>query len=240
MKTSQKIIKWIEAQVKRAKAQGIVLGLSGGVDSALVAALAKKAVGKNRLLCLFLPCFSLANDRKDVLLLVRKFNLRYKTVDIKPLYNCLTRILPSADKRTSGNLKSRLRMLVLYYFANKLNYIVAGTGNKSEFLTGYFTKYGDGAADILPIAGLLKREVKKLAEELGIPERIINKPPTAGLWPGQTDEAEMGITYKELDDILSCLEQGKRQVAPKRLVQKVKEKVKSSTHKRRLAEICRT
>lgn len=215
------------------------MGLSGGVDSAVVAVLSKKAIGRSRLLCLLLPCDSSKTDWNDSLSVVRKFNLRYKVVDVKPVYNCLCKILPSANRKAKGNLKSRLRMLVLYYFANKLNYLVSGTGNKSEFLMGYFTKYGDGGADILPIAGLLKKEVRRLAEELGIPERIINKPPTAGLWPGQTDEAEMGIAYNQLDDILYRLGKNRKQEAPASVVCKVKKMIRSSEHKRRLAVICR-
>jgi NAD+ synthase len=129
-------------------------------------------------------------------------------------------------------------MLVLYYFANKLNYLVCGTGNKSEYRLGYFTKFGDGATDILPIGDLLKRQVRKLAMELGIPERIITKPPTAGLWPGQTDEGEMGITYNELDDILERIDKKKAQVQVKVKFKKVKAMMKRSEHKREGPRIC--
>ena len=146
--------------------------------------------------------------------------------------------MPKASNLAKANLKPRLRMLVLYYFANKLNYLVCGTGNKSEIMAGYFTKHGDGATDILPIGDLLKKEVRKLAKELGIPEHIITKPPTAGLWPGQTDEGEMGITYPELDDILERLENKRKQVLPKKKVDKVKEMIKSSEHKRQGPKIC--
>ncbi|MDP3143123.1 MAG: NAD+ synthase [Candidatus Omnitrophota bacterium] len=239
MKTDQRIITWIRKQIKAAKAKGIVMGLSGGVDSAVVAALSRKAVGKNRLLCLLLPCDSSKTDCNDSMLMVKKFNLRYKAVDVKPVFNCLCKILPTANRKAAGNLKSRLRMLTLYYFANKLNYLVAGTGNKSELLMGYFTKHGDGGVDILPIAGLLKKEVRSLAEELGIPQRIINKPPTAGLWAGQTDEAEMGITYNQLDDILYRLGNNRKQQESASVVCKVKKMIRSSEHKRRLAVICR-
>jgi NAD+ synthase len=149
-----------------------------------------------------------------------------------PAYKCLRRILPPADRKAKGNLKARLRMLVIYYFANKFNYLVAGTGNKSELLMGYFTKYGDGAVDFLPLGGLLKREVRLLAEAAGIPSRIINKPPTAGLWQGQTDESEMGISYKELDDILFNLERGRKPKTSVRNLSKVKALIKTSEHKR--------
>jgi NAD+ synthase len=129
-------------------------------------------------------------------------------------------------------------MSVLYYFANKLNYLVCGTSNKSEIMTGYFTKYGDGAADILPIGGLFKKQVKFLAKELGLPRQIIFKPASAGLWPGQTDEGEMGITYADIDDILERLENRKIQILPKEKVNKVKEMIKKSEHKRLKPKVC--
>ncbi|MFN3966799.1 MAG: NAD(+) synthase, partial [Endomicrobiia bacterium] len=132
-------------------------------------------------------------------------------------------------KIARGNLKPRLRMLVLYYFANKLNYLVAGTGNKSEIMMGYFTKYGDGGVDILPIGDLLKKDVIQLARKLEIPERIINKKPSAGLWPGQTDEEEMGITYKKLDKILESKSKNS----------KIENIIKKTEHKRKPPEICK-
>jgi NAD+ synthase len=124
-------------------------------------------------------------------------------------------------------------MITLYYFANNLNYLVAGTGNKSEALVGYFTKYGDGGVDILPLGGLLKTEVRELARELDIPEKIIDKTPSAGLWQGQTDEAELGITYQDLDKTLQALESGKTSALPPKLVAKVKNLIAISEHKRR-------
>jgi NAD+ synthase len=130
-------------------------------------------------------------------------------------------------------------MLTLYYFANELDYLVCGTGNKSELMAGYFTKYGDGGADILPIADLLKKDVIKLARALGVARHIIGKPPTAGLWPGQTDEGEMGITYDQLDDILERLEQKRKQIAVPALVNKVRAMIKRSEHKRKSAAVFR-
>jgi len=234
----EKIVNWIKSQVKQAKASGIAMGLSGGVDSSVVAALAKEAAGKNRLLALILPIHSQAQDLKDASLVAKKLGIKTKTIDLSKSYDNLIRILPAAGSLAKANLKPRLRMLTLYYFANKLNYLVCGTGNKSELMVGYFTKHGDGATDILPIADLLKRQVRKLARELGIPEQIITKPPTAGLWPGQTDEGEMGITYPELDDILERLEKNKKQVLPKIKVNKVKQMIKGSEHKRQGPKIC--
>lgn len=234
----KKIINWIKKQVRQAKAKGIVMGLSGGVDSSVVAALVKQAVGTKRLLALILPCHSKTEDLRDAKLVAQKLRIKTKTVDLSDIYDNLIRILPKAGRLACANLKPRLRMSVLYYFANKLNYLVCGTGNKSEINVGYYTKHGDGATDILPIGDLLKREVRELARKLGIPKHIITKPPTAGLWPGQTDEGEMGITYLELDDILERMGNKRRQILSKEKVNKIKEMIKSSEHKRQGPKIC--
>ena len=233
-----KIVSWIKQKVKDSGAKGIVLGLSGGIDSAVVAALCKEAVGRNNLLLLFMPCNSSALDLKDAKLVVSKLGLKSKLVDLSGVYNNFLKVLPTAGNLARNNLKPRLRMSTLYYFANKQNYLVCGTGNKSELLVGYFTKYGDGGVDILPIADLFKRQVRKLAQELGIPQGIITKPPTAGLWQGQTDEGEMGVTYNELDDILDRLCNNKKQITGSNKVNKVKRMLKNSEHKRKGAEIC--
>ncbi|MCX5702384.1 MAG: NAD(+) synthase, partial [Candidatus Omnitrophica bacterium] len=207
-------------------------------DSSVAAALVKDAVGKDRLLGLLLPCHSQERDLKDARIIAKRLRLKSELIDLSCVYDNLLKVLPKASNLAQANLKTRLRMSVLYYFANKNNYLVCGTGNKSELKVGYFTKYGDGGVDILPLGGLLKKDVKALAKELGIPKHIIIKPPTAGLWPGQTDEAEMGITYKELDDILERIEKRKKQVLSREKVNKVKEMIRRSEHKRRSARIC--
>jgi len=234
----EKIISWIKQQVRSCGAKGIVLGLSGGIDSAVCAALAKKAVGAKRLLVLFLPCFSHAQDLEDAMLVAKKLKIKTKTVDLTAVYSTLLKALPQGNALIRANLKPRLRMSTLYYFANKFNYLVCGTGNKSELMVGYFTKYGDGGADILPLGGLYKMQVVKLAQGLGIPKEIIAKPPAAGLWPGQTDEAEMGIRYAELDDILWRMEKNKSQIALRDKVNKVKKMLRGSEHKRQGPKIC--
>ncbi len=233
-----KIISWIRKQLKHAKAKGIVMGLSGGVDSSVAAALAKEAVGKNRILALILPTHSQIQDLQDGRLVARRLGIKTKTVDLSKICDHLIKILPRGGNIAYANLKPRLRMLVLYYFANKHNYLVCGTGNKSELMVGYFTKHGDGATDILPIGDLLKKQVRDLAKKLGIPRRIITKPPTAGLWSGQTDEGEMGITYTELDDILGRIEHKKKQIASPNKVRKVEKMIKGSEHKRQGPKIC--
>jgi len=234
----EKITKWIKRQVKETKAKGIVMGLSGGIDSSVVACLAKEAVGKDKLLALILPCHSQKEDLRDAKLVAKKLGIKTKFVDLSRTYDNLTKILPKTGRLTLANLKPRLRMLVLYYFANKLNYLVCGTGNKSELLCGYFTKHSDGATDILPIGDLLKKEVRKLAKVLRIPEHIITKPPSAGLWSGQTDEGEMGITYFELDNILERIENKRKQILSKNKVNKVKEMINKSEHKRQGPKVC--
>jgi len=234
----KKIVNWIRAQVKQAKAKGIVLGLSGGLDSSLVLALAKESVGKKKVLALILPCVSQRQDLKDAQLVAKKLGITTKTIDLLKICRDLLQVLPKANRLAAANLKPRLRMLVLYYFSNKLNYLVCGTGNKSEIKVGYFTKFGDGAADILPIGDLTKTEVRILARELGIPSHIITKPPTAGLWHGQTDEGEMGITYLELDDILGRLEKKKKHILPSEKVNKVKVMIERSEHKRQGPKVC--
>lgn len=235
----RKIIAWIRKQVKSAGAKGIVLGLSGGVDSAVTCALVKEAVGKKNVLGLFMPCHSHSQDIEDARAAARKLGIKTKTVELSAVYDSFLRVLPRAPVLAAANLRPRLRMCALYYFANKFNYLVCGTGNKSELMVGYFTKYGDGGVDLLPIAGLFKKDVRKLAGELGIPHQIIAKPPTAGLWPGQTDEKEMGITYNELDDILYRLEHKQKQAAGREKVDKVRRMIARTRHKRNLPEICK-
>lgn len=234
----KKIVSWIRKNLRQSGCRGIVLGLSGGVDSACAAALCKEAAGRSKVLALILPCHSHVQDLRDSGLVARMLGIKAQTVDLSGIYDSFVKILPRASRIASANLKPRLRMVSLYYFANKLNYLVCGTGNKSEIMVGYFTKYGDGAADILPLADLSKTKVRLLAGELDIPKRIIDKPPSAGLWPGQTDEDEMGISYRELDDILECLESKQKQKAPREKVNKVKQMVWRSAHKRQSPNIC--
>jgi len=231
MVLAQDIANWIKKQVKDAGKNGIVVGLSGGIDSAVVAALSKIAMGDN-VLALVLPCKSIALDSECGLDIARKFDIKTKEVNLDKIYEDFEKICPQANHLAKANLTPRLRMTVLYYFANSLNYLVAGTGNKSELTVGYFTKYGDGGVDILPIGGLLKNEVKELASELQIPKQIIERHPSAGLWEGQTDEAEMGITYDELDKAIVAIENKNTKNIDKKILSKVKNMMDSSQHKR--------
>ncbi|ODS41872.1 MAG: NAD(+) synthase [Candidatus Altiarchaeales archaeon IMC4] len=223
----EKITGWIKKQVEESGAKGIVIGMSGGIDSSVAAALCKKACGNT--LGLILPCESGPEDLEDAKLVAGKFGVETQVIDLSEVFAGAVKPLGESDKKTQGNLKARLRMCALYYAANQKNYLVAGSGNKSEISVGYFTKHGDGAADFLPLGGLLKTEVIELAKSLGVPEKIIKKPPSAGLWAGQTDEEEMGFTYAELDRFLSTGE-GKSDT-----VKKIKTMIKKNEHKKRSA-----
>jgi NAD+ synthase len=194
-------VDWLKQKVIDAGAQGIVIGLSGGIDSAVVAALSKRAFPDNTL-CVIMPCHSNPIDEAHAILVAETLKLKVKKVVLDETFDVFKKSVDSKEsdpKLTIANIKSRLRMITLYYHAGLHNYLVAGTGNKSELTIGYFTKYGDGGTDLLPLASFVKKEVKELAIHLGVPEVVITKPPTAGLWENQTDEGEMGMTYEALD-----------------------------------------
>ncbi|MFH1756566.1 MAG: NAD+ synthase [Pseudomonadota bacterium] len=231
MRLSERISRWIRDQVEGPGAAGVLVGLSGGIDSAVVAVLAQRAMG-DHVLGLLLPCYSLLEDERDAMMIADTFRIRRERVDLSPVYETLLQQLPEAGEMCRVNLKPRLRMTALYYYANKLNYLVAGTGNKSELLMGYFTKFGDGGVDLLPLGDLTKSQVRKLAEELKIPQRIIERPPSAGLWRGQTDEEDMKIRYEDLDKIIVSLEKRKEAKLPKAQLTYVKGMMARSRHKR--------
>ena len=186
------------------------------------------------MLGLIMPCHSDPEDVEHAKKLAEKFRIKTETVDITPVYDLMVKILPEGNRIAKANLKPRLRMATLYYFANNLNYLVVGTDNKSESFTGYFTKYGDGGVDILPISHLLKTEVRVLAMELGIPEEIITRPPSAGLWEGQTDEGEMGITYEQLDKTIIAIESGQTDGLDSTLLENVRKMHSATEHKRNM------
>jgi NAD+ synthase len=234
---ARKIADWIKEKVSEAGADGAIVGLSGGVDSSLVAALAKKALG-NSMMGVIMPCNSVPDDAVHARMLAEKFDIRTETVDLGPVFSRIKESLPEGSKMAEANLKPRLRMLTLYYFANHFNYVVLGTDNKAELMAGYFTKYGDGGVDILPIASLYKREVREMASSLGVPDVIVKKAPSAGLWSGQTDENEMGISYDDIDDVLAAIDKGSTEGLDRAKVEKVKSMISRTGHKRKLPEIC--
>ena len=233
---ADRVAEWIASQIREAGRKGVVVGLSGGIDSAVTAALSKMALG-DRVLGLIMPCESARQDEEDATLVAVGLGLTTVTVRLDEAFRALREVLPPGDALPVANLKPRLRMAVLYYHANMLSYLVAGTGNRTELMVGYYTKFGDGGADILPIGGLYKTEVRTLAQELGLPKRIIEKPPSAGLWEGQTDEGELGITYPELDRALQALDSGRTESVPPGKLTKVHEMVARSAHKRSGARV---
>ena len=227
----EELVSWVRDKVSAAGCGGVVLGLSGGLDSSVLAVLCRRAFPKSTL-GLIMPCHSSREDMEHAQAVASRFSIPTKLVALEPVFSTLLKVLPenrvepAVSQLAEGNLKARLRMLIIYYFANRLNYLVAGSGNRSELSVGYFTKYGDGGVDILPLGNLVKAQVKELAGFLGIPREIIDKPPSAGLWQGQTDEAELGLTYEELDHYLITGEAGSE------LRNKIESMIACSDHKR--------
>ena len=211
----------------------MVLGLSGGLDSSVLAVLCQHACPDNTL-TLIMPCHSIDADKIHAEKVAGKFSIPTKIISLDKIYDSLLETLPNfiqdkaALKLTGANIKARLRMITLYYTANQLQYIVAGSSNRSELTIGYFSKYGDGGVDIMPLANLVKQQVRELAGYLGIPQEIIDKPPSAGLWAGQADEAEMGFSYDELDGYLLTGQ------APDEVKDKIESMIAASNHKRSL------
>lgn len=208
----EKTVEWLRNQVKNSGTNGIVVGLSGGIDSSVVGFLIKRAFPENSI-GIIMPCKSNEKDRQDAEAVAQAAGLEYIVIDLTDEQDkILRKVVMELDKKnkdtnknyrlTDANLRARLRMSTLYAVANSLNYLVAGTDNAAEVYTGYFTKYGDGGVDILPIANLTKREVYEWGRFLGVPKSVLDRPPSAGLWEGQTDEAEMGTTYNMIDDLL--------------------------------------
>ena len=195
---------WLRGEVKKANAAGIVLGLSGGIDSSVLAALGREALGRGGVLGIIMPCRSINEDESDARLLAEAVDVNFIRVDLSAAFDVmLNSIGCEVTSSAKSNLKARLRMVTLYAVAQSKNFLVCGTSNRSEFETGYFTKYGDSGVDLMPLANFLKRDIRELAKILGVPEKIIMKAPSAGLYEGQTDEGDMGFSYDVLDEYLA-------------------------------------
>ena len=237
---------FIKTYVENSGFNSVVIGLSGGVDSAVTAILCQQALGNKNVKCVFLPDETTPKDDiKHYKLIVKKFGLNCKKVDITDIVKKMkTNCVINPDKYALANVKARIRMVLLFEYANMTKSLVCGTSNKSEILIGYFTKYGDGGVDIMPIGDLFKTQVWELAKHLKIPQELIKKPPTAGLWKDQSDEKEIKMKYETLDLILAGLEK-KIDVADivkivgstKSDVKRIKNMRKRSQHKRRSALI---
>jgi NAD+ synthase len=242
----KRIRRFIKEYVNNAEAEGIVLGMSGGIDSGTVAALSSLAIGGDKVIGLMLPEKETYNpqDIDDAKFVAEKFGLKTQVCDITPVLEGFYRTIPvfaQEDRLCKGNIKARTRMIYLYYYANKLSKIVCGSSDKSETMMGYFTKWGDVAADISPLMDLYKTQVRKLAEHLGFPANLAAKPSTPALWPNQFAETELGIKYETLDLILYGLERfmtpeeiSQQLSIQKTLVEEVKNRWLSVEHKRRL------
>ena len=233
---------FIRRSVADANADGVVIGLSGGIDSAVVTKICADALGADKVLNIFMPSRETpAEDYKVTKELSDSWGTDYRVVDIQPAVDSLAAMLLTGKETPleRGNISARCRMVVLYNFAKKMNRLVVGTSNQSEIMMGYFTKHGDGACDITLLANMYKTEVRQIARMIGIPESIIAKPPSAGLWEGQTDESEMGIMYEDLDRILYGMEDGMsdQEIASetgidKAKVSEIRAQVKLMEHKR--------
>jgi NAD+ synthase len=232
---SENLVEWLRSEVEAAGCRGVVFGLSGGIDSATVAVLARRAF-RDAHLAVIMPANSDSRDREDALLVVEKFQLEHREVDLSPVFAAFLSSLgepadPASQDLARNNIKPRLRMATLYFFASRHRYLVVGTGNRTELTLGYFTKYGDGGVDLLPLGHLVKHEVRELATHLSVPGSIIEKPPSAGMWQGQTDEGELGFSYDDLDRYLVGGE------GSEALAKRVEELRQKNAHKLRIPKL---
>ncbi|TXT60442.1 MAG: NH(3)-dependent NAD(+) synthetase [Promethearchaeota archaeon] len=251
------IQQWINMVLTTAKADGVIIGLSGGIDSAVTASLCVNSLGKESVLGVSLPCQSNREDIKDARLIAEKLEITFIIMDVSSVFEMFEKTIikkieksPLNSKLTEvntwrdnvlalANIKPRLRMTTLYYIGQSLGlYLVAGTGNRTEIAIGYFTKYGDGGVDFEPIGDLYKCEVRALAKELEVPKKIIERAPSAGLWKGQTDEGEIGMTYDEMDEIIYRIDYNlDLSDLNKENVKKVRYMMQSSSHKKKMPPI---
>lgn len=224
----KEIEKFLKEYLKNSHCDSYILGLSGGVDSSLVAAIARKAVGKDKLYCYAIDIESNKADVKDAIKVAKELDVNLEILNLSKTYNVYLKELRGKrfQKLTKSNLKVRMRMVALFAFAQEHKGLVLGTDNMDERYVGYFTKYGDGAADLLPIVYLTKQEVREAAKIYGLSKALVDRVPSAGLFQGQTDEGEMGIKYADLDKYLL----GKK--VPNDVKNRIEHLHKISEHKR--------
>lgn len=237
-----KLIHFIKEQVQESGLKGALLGLSGGVDSAVVATLCKEALNENCFALLMPSQFSNENNLKDALNLCQILNLKHEIIEIKDILNAFLKASPTKDRLRIGNLSARIRMSLLYDYSARLNYLVAGTSNKSELTLGYGTIYGDLACAFNPIGELYKSDIYELARFLSLPEIFITKPASADLYAGQSDEAELGFSYAKIDTLLKAKDKGDESVlntADKELLKMIELRESKNAFKRRLPTIAK-
>jgi len=244
----RRIIAFIKRKVEESQADGAVLGISGGIDSAVAAYLCVEALGSRRVTGLIMPDLRATpgEDVEDAKLVASELCIETKEIDVAPIHKAYLKSLES-NRLAEGNLRARIRMSLLYYHANLMNRLVIGTGDRSELLLGYFTKYGDGGVDVLPIADLYKTEVRRLGEALGINRHIVAKRSSPRLWPGHLAESEIGMSYEAIDRLFKLrFEEGLEvpAIATKMKLNRAKvelilAKYQASEHKRQMPEICK-
>jgi NAD+ synthase len=249
--TTKNVIKFIQNQVHNSGFDGVVVNISGGIDSAVTLHLAVMALGPENVTAITIPERDVTpeSDITDVMLHCEQLNLTCNTVDITEILRVIRNIMPKydvTDRITIGNIRSRLRMIIAYHHANTERRLVLGTSNKTELLTGFFTKHGDGGVDLMPLGDLWKYNIKELANYLEIPENIIKKPPSPGFYKGHTDEDELGMSYDNIDLIIFGYDKGLTIVEiveetgiPIDEVKRILRRVKANQHKRRLPLILR-
>ncbi len=243
--TTERIVRFLRTHTARIGARHLVVGMSGGLDSSVAAVLCSMAVGGRRTLAFYLPEADTFNpsNLQDARKVAKNHSIQFKALDITELVRTAAKLVDtsrSGGKIPVGNMKARLRSMLLYYYANTKNGIVIGTGDKSEIMLGYFTKFGDGACDIQPLADLYKTTLRDFAKHLKLPARIYSKPSSPELWPGHTAEGELGLSYDKLDLILWGLERwmqpsdiSRELSIPLKIVEAVRKRWLSAEHKRR-------
>lgn len=248
---AEQIVSWLREQLEITGASRFVLGLSGGIDSAVVAGLCTRAVGPDRVLGVMMPSASNPDDLASAQMVADAFGFKTTTVDLTDVAETIFAAMPDTSTLYSeilgenededignraslarANVRPRLRMITLYYLANLSQGVVVGTGNKTELMIGYFTKYGDGGVDLFALTDLYKFEVRAVAKAIGVPEHVITRPPSAGLWEGQTDENEIGLTYEALDTTIQAIENGDTSDVDPDNLAKVQRMIAASGHKR--------
>ncbi len=236
---TETIEKFLSEQIEKQHAKGVILGLSGGIDSAVLAYICKRKL-KEKTLAIIMPDTSITPaETEDALKMISLTGIEHKLIDIKPIVNEYAMYL-EPNKKSRGNLRARVRTNILYYYANSKNYLVLGSSDKSEHLIGYFTKFGDGAADLTPIISLYKLQIREIAKYLGVPDNIISKKSSPHLWEDHEAEEELGVSYEEIDSILYCLVEKKLSVdetakitqIDNSTIEKIYELNRNSEHKR--------